>query len=96
MTETIEKEKIKKEKPSFLEMLAEDDSPDIGIATKEPLADYAKGVKSEFKKIEWPTREQVTQEFIAVIVIVTIIAILIFGIDKGLDKLIEVLPGAKI
>lgn len=94
MTETIEQAKVKKEKPGFFDLLAEDDSPDIGIATKEPLPEYIEGVKSEFKRIEWPTREHITQEFFAVIVIVAIIASLIFVIDIGLDKFISVVSGA--
>ena len=92
MTKTIEEAVEKKEKPKFFD-LSEDDSPEIGIATKEPLPEYIAGVKSEFKKIEWPSREQVTQEFIAVLVIVAIIASLIFVIDKGLDKFVGIISG---
>jgi len=75
--------------PGFFDKMMEDNSPEIGIGTKEPLGEYFKGVKSEFKRIEWPNREQVTQEFFTVIVIVTIITCLIFLIDIGLDSLIK-------
>lgn len=80
-------------KSKILQWLTEDDSPEIGIATKEPLGDYIKGVQSEFKRIEWPTKEQVSQEFVAVIMIVAIIAGLIYVIDLGLNRFIGYLTG---
>ena len=35
---------------SILSWLAEEDAPEIGIAVKEPLPEYAKGVVYEFKR----------------------------------------------
>jgi len=90
----MEKTDIKKEKNKILEWLMEDDSPEIGIASKEPLADYFRGVKTEFKKIEWPTKEQLKLEFMAVIVIAAIISVLVFFIDLGLEKFINSIKGA--
>lgn len=86
MEKTQTKSQIDKKDKGFLDFLAEDDSPEIGIASKEPLKEYIAGVKSEYKRIEWPTRDQVTREFLAVLVIVAIIASLIYVIDIGLDK----------
>jgi preprotein translocase SecE subunit len=87
----MEQSQEKAKKPGFIEWLQEDDSPQIGIATKEPLLDYFSGVRSEFNKIEWPSREQVKHEFTTVIVIVTIISTLIYLIDIGLDRLVTLL-----
>ncbi len=61
-TNTMEKTQDpseKKEKSAFMKWLMEDDAPEIGFATKEPLSDYLRGVKSEFKKIDWPSKEQI-------------------------------------
>ncbi len=77
------------EKKGFWQWLTEDDSPEIGIATKESLPDYIEGVKSEFKQIEWPSKEQVYKEFFTVLVIVAAITAIIFVIDLGLDSLIK-------
>lgn len=95
MRATMEKtkESNKKEKQGFFDLLAEDDTPEIGIATKEPLGEYFQGVKSEFKRVEWPSREQVVQEFLAVIIIVAIISAVIYGIDLGLDGFINIIAG---
>jgi preprotein translocase subunit SecE len=81
-------DKAEEKKSGFMEWLTEDDSPEIGIASKEPLGEYFKGVKAEFKKIQWPTKEQLQSEFIAVVVIVAIISAIVYFIDLGLDKVI--------
>ena len=85
--------KTKEEKNGFISWLMEDDSPEIGIASKEPLKEYFQGVKTEFKKITWPNKEQIQNEFFTVIVIVTIIAMIVYGIDLGLDKIISIIKG---
>ena len=86
MVETMEKTEEKKN--GFMQWLTEDDSPEIGIASKEPLNEYFKGVKTEFKKIQWPEQEQVKSEFMTVVVIVAIISAIVYFIDLGLDKVI--------
>lgn len=83
----------KEEKTGFVKWLTEDDSPEIGIASKEPLGDYFRGVKFEFNKIVWPTKEQLQNEFATVIVIVAIISVLVFVIDLGLDRVISNIKG---
>ena len=86
-------ETTEEKKSGFMEWLTEDDSPEIGIASKEPLNEYFQGVKAEFKKIQWPTQEQVQNEFIAVVVIVAIISAIVYFIDLGLDKALEIIKG---
>ena len=83
----------KEEKTGFVKWLTEDDSPEIGIASKEPLGDYFRGVQFEFRKIVWPTKEQLQNEFTTVIVIVAIISALVFVIDLGLDRAISIIKG---
>ncbi len=79
---------------SILSWLAEEDAPEIGIAVKEPLPEYVQGVGYEFKKITWPTREQVTNEFINVIIIVAIISVMVYAFDIGFDNLFSLFKGA--
>ncbi len=54
---------------------------------------WFKGLKSEFKKIAWESREDVTRETIAVVLISLVLGILITLIDSalqlGIDKLIS-------
>ena len=46
---------------------------------------FWKGVKAEFSKIIWPTRETLTKQSIAVVSITVITAALIAVIDRGLQ-----------
>lgn len=95
MSSTMETTKEdKNEKSSFIKWLTEDDSPEIGIASKEPLMDYFRGVQFEFNKIVWPTKEQLKNEFFTVIVIVAIISALVFIIDLGLARFISTIKGS--
>ena len=89
-------QKTETKKPGFFDLLSEDDSPEIGIASKEPLGEYFQGVKYEFKRIEWPPKSQIGQEFFAVVVIVSIIAAMIFVIDLGLDKFLNLISGGRV
>lgn len=91
--EDIKKSTVEKEN-SILSWLAEEDAPEIGIAVKEPLPEYVRGVSYEFKKITWPTRNQVTNEFINVIIIVAIISVMVFAFDIGFDNLFSLFKGA--
>ncbi len=43
------------------------------------------GVKSEFSKIIWPTREKLMRQSVAVVVITVITAALIAVLDRGLQ-----------
>ncbi len=86
MGTAAKKSKNKKERSAFMKWLLEDDAPEIGFATKEPLRDYLRGVRSEFHKIQWPSKEQVKNEFVTVIVIVAIISAIVYFIDIALNK----------
>jgi preprotein translocase subunit SecE len=48
-------------------------------------ASFWKGVKAEFSKIIWPTKETLTKQSIAVIAITVVTAGLIAVIDRGLQ-----------
>lgn len=80
-------------KSTFMDWLTEDDSPEIGIGSKEPLPEYFQGVKTEFKKIQWPTKDHLQNEFVAVLVIVAIISVAVYLIDMGLDTVLSTIKG---
>ncbi len=58
---------------------------------KSKLAEFYNGVKSEFKKITWPGKEDLLKQSIAVtaisIVVGAIIAVLDFALQYGVDFL---------
>ncbi len=62
-------------------------------AVTEKGKGWFKGLKSEFKKIVWESRESVTRQTIAVVLISLVLGIIITVIDTilqfGIDKLIS-------
>ena len=47
------------------------------------IALFLREVRTEFSKISWPSREQVTREFFAVLILVSFLTGVIFLIDKA-------------
>ena len=54
---------------------------------------FFKGVKSEFKRIIWPTKDTLVKETAAVVIVSVILGIIIAAVDVGVkygfDKLIQ-------
>jgi preprotein translocase subunit SecE len=59
--------------------MAESEKESFGTKCKV----FFKGLKSEFKKIIWPTREDLTKQTIAVIVVSVILGLLIAALDAA-------------
>jgi len=49
---------------------------------------YFREVRSELKKVNWPTREELTTYTIVVFGITTVLTLIIFGLDWGFNKLV--------
>lgn len=58
----------------------------------ENLKVYLKGVKSEWGKITWPSKQQVIAETIQVIIITTIFTIMILSLDLLFKWLLDFIP----
>lgn len=52
---------------------------------------FLKGVRTEFKKIVWPSKKTVFQYTLAVIVISIICSLMIWGLDSILRKLFSLI-----
>ena len=57
----------------------------------EQVKEYFKGVKAEFNKIMWPTREDITKQTTAVVIISVIIGALIAVFDYAFGYLINII-----
>lgn len=55
------------------------------------IASYFRDLRSEFKKVTWPTRKQVINNTIVVIVTIVIASIVICGLDSLLSLLNKLL-----
>ena len=52
---------------------------------------YWKGLKAEFKKIIWPSRDDVVKQTILIIVVVIILGIIIKLLDTGIQAVLSVM-----
>ena len=59
--------------------------------TKNAIATYLTGVRTEWGKITWPEKNQVVVETFFVVAIVFIFTLFIFLVDKGFEKVFELL-----
>ncbi len=48
---------------------------------KQQITTYFKGVKAEWGKVSWPTRQQVLAETVVVVLVVAFFTIVVFLID---------------
>lgn len=55
----------------------------------EQLTNYLKGVRSEWTKITWPTKQQIIGQTIVVLVVVTIMTLGLFLLDYALHFIIS-------
>jgi preprotein translocase subunit SecE len=61
--------------------------------SKPKKRNFFKGVKSEFKKITWPSKEDVVKQTVVVTVITFVVALLIAAVDLGIKYGINFLTG---
>ena len=50
-------------------------------------------VRTEFTKITWPSREQVTREFFSVLILVAFLTSIIFILDKAFEFVVNFFTG---
>ncbi len=68
------------------------DTAQNGNSFFDSVKTYLKGVKSEWGKITWPSKQQVIGETIQVIVITTIFTVLILSMDLIFQWMLSFIP----
>lgn len=58
---------------------------------KKSGTSFWKGLKAEFKKIVWPSRDSVVKQTILIIVVTIILGIIIKALDTGIQALISLI-----
>lgn len=63
--------------------------------SKEPnkVKAHILGVKSELKKVIWPTKKELINYTTVVIVMCAVVALVVWIIDSGLNKLLSLIIG---
>lgn len=59
--------------------------------TEKKKKGYLRGVRSEYKKVQWPTPKQVVQYSIVVIIMALIVACICWGLDLAFGWLVSLL-----
>ena len=57
------------------------------------IPQFLKEVRTEFVKITWPSKEQVTREFFSVILLVSVLTGIIFLLDKIFEIIVNFFTG---
>ena len=61
------------------------------MATMQQFREYLKDVRSELGKVSWPTREELRDSTIVVIVTVLLVAAFIGLVDQGLSRAVALI-----
>jgi len=67
------------------------EKPEVRTGPFAALSDYFKDVRVEMTKVSWPTREELRESTLVVIVMVFIMMIFIGAVDRGLSYAFEAL-----
>ncbi len=54
------------------------------------ITNYLKDVRVEMAKVSWPTREELKESTIIVIILSLILAIFVFTVDTGLTSILKI------
>jgi len=61
------------------------------MSMMQQLRDYGKDVRAELTKVSWPTREELRDSTVVVIVTVLLVAAFIGIIDQGLNRAVALM-----
>ena len=68
---------------------SKDNQPNIFVRAGKAIKKFFKDFKGESKKIVWPDGKTVLKSSVVVLVVVAVVALVVFGIDMGLAKIVE-------
>lgn len=72
-------EKTAKKKPNFF------------VRVGKAIGRFFRDTKGEMKKVVWPTRKQITNNFIVVMVFVLVCALFVFALDFAFNQLFSLM-----
>ena len=67
------------------------EKPEVRTGPVQALTDYVKDVRVEMSKVSWPTREELRESTLVVIIMVFLMMVFIGVIDRGLSLAFEAL-----
>ena len=67
------------------------EKPEVRTGPVQSLTEYVKDVRVEMSKVSWPTREELRESTLVVIIMVFLMMVFIGVIDRGLSLAFEAL-----
>jgi preprotein translocase subunit SecE len=61
------------------------------VSTKDKLSTYLKGVKSEMKKVMWPSKKELINYTGVVILISVLVAVIVYVLDIGINGVLSLI-----
>jgi preprotein translocase subunit SecE len=55
------------------------------------LSNYLSDVKIEMSKVSWPTKNELMESTVIIIILSFILAIFVFGVDQGLSNIMKLI-----
>jgi len=69
--------------------MAESANLSKAAVARKNIVRYFKEIRTELKKVIWPTREQLVNNTITVLLATLVIGVIIWVVDFGLTKIVE-------
>ena len=67
------------------------EKPEVKTGPLQAISDYVRDVRVEMSKVTWPTRDELRESTLVVLVMVAISTLFIFIVDRGLSIAFEAL-----
>ena len=67
------------------------EKPEVRTGPVQSLTDYVKDVRVEMSKVSWPTRDELRESTLVVIIMVFLMMVFIGVVDRGLSLAFEAL-----
>ena len=61
------------------------------VKTTTKIKNYFKGVKAELKKVNWPSKKELTNYTVVVLATCTVMTIVIWGLDLVFENVIKLI-----
>ena len=61
------------------------------MAVLENVQQFIREVGAEFRKVNWPSRKEVSNSTVIILVVVVVIAAFLWVVDIGLARLVELI-----
>ncbi|MEX1062774.1 MAG: preprotein translocase subunit SecE [Balneolaceae bacterium] len=55
------------------------------------IKEFIEGVQNEFKKVTWPTQQELIDNTVIVVVFTIVISVFIFGVDQVYSTILDVI-----